>query len=83
MYSKEMETIPYELQTSIIRNILNIRDINFLLEIQKLILSNEKIKVLSEFEKDFISESKTEIDNGSYCSNEEVFNEMKTWLHEK
>jgi len=78
-----METLTYELQTNIIRKILNISDVDFLEEIQKLLMSNENVKVLSEFEKEFITDSKNEINNGNFHSNDEVFNELRTWLNEK
>jgi len=76
-----METL--ELQTNLIREILNINDVSFLENLQKIISSHELIHQLSDFEENFINESISEIEDGNFISNKEVFSDLRTWLNEK
>ncbi|GAH55476.1 unnamed protein product [marine sediment metagenome] len=73
-----------ELQNSIIRRILNIKDIILLQKIQELLLkqNTSDIYYLSELEKQIIQISKKQIDNGDYFTNEEVFEKTDKWLEE-
>lgn len=73
-----------ELQNSIIRRILNIKDIILLQKIQELLLKQNTpdIYYLSELEKQIIQISKKQIDNGNYFTNEEVFEKTDKWLEE-
>ena len=73
-----------ELQNSIIRRILNIKDITLLQKRQELLLKQKTshIYYLSELEKQIIQISKKQIDNGDYFTNEEVFEKTDKWLEE-
>ena len=78
-----MNTI--ELQNTIIRKILTIKD-NQLLDYLNGILSidkeDSKSYELNDFEKRVINESLTDYKNGNVISNDDVFSKTEKWLEE-
>ena len=76
-----MNTI--ELQNTIIRKILNIKN-NQLLDYFNSILTigekNSDVYKLSDFEKQVINESLTDYQNGNIISNDDVFTKTEKWL---
>ena len=78
-----MNTI--ELQNTIIRKILTIKD-NQLLDYLNGILSidkeDSKSYKLNDFEKRVINESLTDYKNGNVISNDDVFSKTEKWLEE-
>ena len=78
-----MNTI--ELQNTIIRKILTIKD-NQLLDYLNGILTIDKVNSteykLNDFEKQVINESLTDYKNGDVISNDDVFSKTEKWLEE-
>lgn len=74
-----------ELQNSIIRKILNIKDDQFLSYFDKIISVSEKnteVYELTAFEKQLVNESLEDYKQGKVLSNKDVFNKTEKWLEE-
>ena len=72
-----------EIQANIIRNVLDISDLNFLKKIENLVMAKEKNYAVSNTERQFLEKSQNEIDKGDYISHDELFTEFNEWLKEK
>lgn len=75
-----MNTI--ELQNSIIKKILDVKDAQLLKYLQSILDSdtNENIYQLSEEESLFLKESMADYENGHYVSNGDVVSKIEKWL---
>ncbi len=75
-----MNTI--ELQNSIIKKILDVKDAQLLKYLQSILDSdtNENIYQLSEEESLFLKESMADYENGHYVSNDDVVSKIEKWL---
>lgn len=75
-----MNTI--ELQNSIIKKILDIKDAQLLKYLQSILDSdtNENIYQLSEDESKFLKESMADYENGNVASNDDVVSKIEKWL---
>ena len=80
----QMETM--ELQTNIIRLILDINDNELLLYLNNLLQKQKKerelIYKMSETEKSIIQESISAYENGSVIDNDDIVERNKKWLEE-
>jgi len=77
-----MQTISIEIQNLLIRQILEISDINILSEIQEFL----RKKQISTYKLTFaqlslLAKSEQELDEGKLIDNEDVFNEIDEWLN--
>jgi hypothetical protein len=73
-----------ELQNIIIRRILGIQDTNLLDQLNKILQEmeeNDRVQ-LSDYEKKVIQKSISQVNEGKFLSNDEVFNETGKWLNE-
>jgi hypothetical protein len=74
-----------ELQNKVIGKIKSIDDENILNLLDKILTTNNSDNdkyILSEAEKQFVSESLQDYKKGNIKSNEEVFNKIEKWLEE-
>ncbi|WP_378181034.1 hypothetical protein [Aquimarina sp. SS2-1] len=73
-----------EIQNDIIKKVLSIGDKDFLESFKEMLSikleSNEY--QLSDFEKNMVSESQSDYENGNVINHESVFNKNKNWLKE-
>ena len=72
-----------EIKANIIRNVLDISDMNFLKKIENLVMAKEKIYAVSNTEHQFLEKSRNEIVSGDYISHNELFTDINEWLKEK
>ena len=75
-----MNTI--ELQNSIIKKILDLKDLDMLQILHNILESKEKDEVyqLSELEIQILNESLSDYKNGNYSTHEEVKTRIEKWL---
>lgn len=79
-----MQTLSLEIQNGIIRQILDISDIETLFQIQNFLQVKQKERYkLSDIQLDLLRKSENESDDGKLTDNEEVFNELEEWLYKK
>jgi len=73
-----------ELQHSLIRQIIDIQDINLLEYLNKILntAKAEKVYEVKGIERKLIFESLADIANNKVISNEEVFKKTEAWLNE-
>jgi predicted transcriptional regulator len=73
-----MQTLSIEIQNGIIRQILDISDIEILSQIQKFLIVKQKEKYkLSDVQLKLLEKSEKEANEGELTDNEEVFNELE------
>ncbi len=79
-----MQTLAFEIQNGIIREILDISDVSVLGEIQNYLRKKQKEKYkLNTFQINQLEKSEKEAQEGLLIHNEQVFNEIDQWLNQK
>jgi hypothetical protein len=71
-----------DLQNNLIREILSINDTGLLKKLEELmlILKHNDSKVLTDYERAIVENGISEVNEGKYLTNEEVFEKVKQWL---
>ncbi len=71
-----------DLQNNLIREILSINDTGLLKKLEELmlILKQNDSKVLTDYERAIVENGISEVNEGKYLTNEEVFEKAKQWL---
>jgi predicted transcriptional regulator len=71
-----------DIQNNLIREILSINDTGLLKKLEELmmILKQNDSKVLTDYERAIVENGISEVNEGKYLTNEEVFEKAKQWL---